>query len=84
MTDRLANRIGIALSVLVIAGILLGSAASLLGFVSLGILAVSYARPDILPAAVARKRTRLVLVLAVVLFLVELAATGILQGKGIL
>jgi len=82
MTDRLANRIGIALSVLVIAGILLGSAASLLGFVSLGILAVSYARPDILPAAVARKRTRLVLVLAVVLFLVELAATGSRQGKG--
>jgi hypothetical protein len=84
MTDRTANRIGIGLSVVVIALILLGSVASLLGFVSLGILAVSAARPDILPAAVARKNTRLILVFAVVLFLVELVATGILQGKGIL
>jgi hypothetical protein len=84
MTDRTANRIGIGLSILVIGGILLGSVASLLGFVSLGILAVSAARPDILPGALARKRTRIVLVLAVALFLVEVIATAVLKGKGIL
>jgi hypothetical protein len=84
MTDRIANRIGVALSILVIAFILLGSVASLLGFVSLGILAVSAVRPDILPADVARKRTRFVLVLAVVLVVVELVATAVLKGSGIL
>ncbi len=84
MTDRIANRIGIGLSVLVIALILLGSVASLLGFVSLGILAVSAARPDILPSALARKRTRLVLIVAAAMFLVEVIATGVLKGQGIL
>jgi hypothetical protein len=84
MTDRTANRIGLGLSVVVIAGILLGSGASLLGFGSLGILAVSAARPDILAPATARKHSKIVLLLAVALFVLEVAVTAVLKAKGIL
>ena len=84
MTDRTANRIGMGLSVLVIAGILTGTVASLLGFGSLGILAVSAARPDILAPATARKNARLVLIIAVALFVVEVAVTAVLKAKGVL
>lgn len=84
MTDRTANQIGIGFSVLVFAGILLGSVASLLGAVALCIQAVSLARPDILPASTARKGARFTLVLAVVLFVAEMVAVAILKSKGVL
>lgn len=84
MTDRTANRIGMGLSVLVIAGILTGTFASLLGFGSLGILAVSAARPDILAPATARKHSKVVLILAVSMFVLEVAVTAVLKAKGIL
>lgn len=84
MTDRTANQLGFLPSLLVLATILLGSVASLLGLVSMAILAVSLARPDILPPDQARKRSRFVLLSAVVLLVVEFAVVAVLKGTGTL